>query len=344
MTTADLSKMIGTLTESLEDYLEIIYQLLQTNKVARVRDIALAKDVKTSSVTSALNRLAKEGLVDYRAREYVDLTDAGREFAFRIYQRHLFLKRFLTELLQVDEATAEQDACSMEHFISVTTLDRIASFIEFISYCPRVGEELLSDFRDCWLKDTQHPDKCKDVTKCGIWKQQNMLSDKLGIMRLSELEQGARGHIARIIGHDEQRKSLILRGLFPPTSIQIRTILKDGSFDIIVSGEDKKINAIEADMVYVWLSKEYGSQQNNNGNQTVRLSELAPGNSFKVVRLMAKGEIRQRLLDMGFVKGAEGKMLREALLKDPIEIEIDGYLLLLRRAESADVIVERVDV
>ncbi len=344
MTPDNNPKMIGSLTESLEDYLEIIYQLVQTNKVARVRDIAKAKDVKTSSVTSALNRLAKEGLVDYRAREYVDLTDTGREFAFRIYQRHLFLKRFLVDLLQVDEETAEQDACSLEHSISVTTLERIASFIEFISYCPRVGETLLSDFRTCWLKGTQDPDQCKDTEKCGIWKQQNMLSAKLGIMRLSELEQGASGHIARIIGPDAQRKSLIRHGFLPPTSIQIRTILKDGSFNVTVSGEEKTLSPDETEMVYVWVSKEHDPQLSRNGFHTINLSDLTPGESFQVKRLTAKGEIRQRLMDMGLVKGAGGKMLREALLKDPIEVEIDGYLLSLRRAEAADVIVEKSGV
>ena len=51
---------IGQLSESLEDYVEIIYNLIEENKVARVRDIAKAKDVKMSSVVSALKRLDQE--------------------------------------------------------------------------------------------------------------------------------------------------------------------------------------------------------------------------------------------------------------------------------------------
>lgn len=332
---------IGSLTESLEDYLEIIYQLVQNSKIARVRDIAIAKDVKTSSVTSALNRLAKEGLVDYQAREYVDLTDKGREFAFRIHQRHTFLKRFLVELLQVDEKTAEQDACSLEHAISLTTLERMASFIEFITYCPRVSPTLLSDFRDCWLHETQNPLECKDTIECGIWKEKNKLSAKLGINRLSELEQGASGYVARIIGPDDQRKSLIQRGLLPPASILVQRILKDGSIEIIVSGEEKLVSSEEAQMVYAWISKDSISITSGETLPTHRLSQLEPGNSFIVESLTAKGEIRQRLLDMGFIKGSTGKMVREALLKDPIEIEINGYYLSLRRAEASEIIVER---
>ncbi|HEB84381.1 MAG TPA: metal-dependent transcriptional regulator, partial [Bacteroidetes bacterium] len=83
--------LVGRLSESLEDYLEAVFRLLQKQKVARVRDIARLKGVKTSSVTSALQRLSREGLVEYHAREYVDLTPEGRELGFRLYQRHIFL-------------------------------------------------------------------------------------------------------------------------------------------------------------------------------------------------------------------------------------------------------------
>ena len=142
---------VGALTESLEDYLEIIFRLVQEHKVARVRDIAKAKDVKTSSVVSALQRLAKEGLVEYQAREYVDLTEEGRELAFSIDQRHHFLKTFLSDLLQVDPETAEKDACSLEHALSLSTMERLAAFTEFITYCPKVDHDLVIHFRDNWL-------------------------------------------------------------------------------------------------------------------------------------------------------------------------------------------------
>jgi Fe2+ transport system protein FeoA len=52
------------------------------------------------------------------------------------------------------------------------------------------------------------------------------------------------------------------------------------------------------------------------------------------------GEIRRRLMDMGFVRGATGKVLREALLRDPIELEMLGYRVSLRRAEAREIYVE----
>jgi DtxR family Mn-dependent transcriptional regulator len=86
---------IGQLSESLEDYLEIIFTLAEKYHVARVKDIALAKKVKMSSVTSALKRLAKIGLADYEAREFVVLTPAGDDLARRLLNRHNFLTGFL---------------------------------------------------------------------------------------------------------------------------------------------------------------------------------------------------------------------------------------------------------
>lgn len=123
---------IGHLSESLEDYIEIIYNLIEENKVARVRDIARAKDVKMSSVVSALKRLDQEGLVKYEAHEFVELTETGRDLAVRLLRRHNFLTRFLVDVLQIDPDTAEHDACQMEHAISPETMHRLYEFGEYL--------------------------------------------------------------------------------------------------------------------------------------------------------------------------------------------------------------------
>jgi ferrous iron transport protein A len=56
--------------------------------------------------------------------------------------------------------------------------------------------------------------------------------------------------------------------------------------------------------------------------------------SARVVRLAARGAIGQRLSDMGFVEGTAVKLIRAAPLGDPLEVEIQDYLLSLRRAEA----------
>lgn len=72
------------------------------------------------------------------------------------------------------------------------------------------------------------------------------------------------------------------------------------------------------------------------------LSDLPLNQKFKIIRLHANGEIRRRLIDMGFISGTEGVMLREALLKDPVEIQIKGYKISLRRNEAQKIEVEQI--
>lgn len=79
--------------------------------------------------------------------------------------------------------------------------------------------------------------------------------------------------------------------------------------------------------------------QNQTAATTVRLSDLQPGASGTVVQVQAQGTIRQRLLEMGFVRGASLKVEKLAPLGDPMELVIKGYHLSLRREESACILV-----
>jgi len=86
----------------------------------------------------------------------------------------------------------------------------------------------------------------------------------------------------------------------------------------------------------------HGQGRRHRHGQTIglTLADLENGKSFRVLRIAATGEIRQRLIDMGFIRGATGRVLRKALLKDPIELEMLGYKVSLRRAEAREITVE----
>ena len=83
----------SALTPALEDYLETIFELQRSGKVARVRDIAAARNVKAGSVSPAMRRLADLGLIKYRQRDYIDLTEEGEFAARRVMSRHRVLLR-----------------------------------------------------------------------------------------------------------------------------------------------------------------------------------------------------------------------------------------------------------
>ncbi len=132
---------IGALSESLEDYLEVIYQLVQEKKVARVRDIAARKGVKMSSVVGALRRLSAAELIFYQAREFVEMTEAGEELARLLLARHEFLTKFFVDILGVDAVQAEDEACSVEHVLSPTTMRRLRRFSTYVDHCPDLKDK-----------------------------------------------------------------------------------------------------------------------------------------------------------------------------------------------------------
>jgi len=72
----------------------------------------------------------------------------------------------------------------------------------------------------------------------------------------------------------------------------------------------------------------------------IKLSELKEGETGIVVDVKGDAEMKKRFFSMGIIKGAEIKMIRNAPLKDPIEFQIRGYFLSLRRNEAENVIVE----
>ena len=83
------------LSESLEDYLEIILNLEQAQKVARAKDIAAKMGVQRGSVTSALKSLKEKKLINYEPYSFVTLTPQGKKLAKEITRRHAVLKDFL---------------------------------------------------------------------------------------------------------------------------------------------------------------------------------------------------------------------------------------------------------
>ena len=64
------------------------------------------------------------------------------------------------------------------------------------------------------------------------------------------------------------------------------------------------------------------------------LDQIAVGNDFVISTVCASGEIRRRLVDMGFVSGTRGTLLRRALLGDPIEVSLGTYRIAVRRSEA----------
>ena len=115
--------------ESAEDYLEKILMLKKAKGVVRSIDIANMMGYSKPSISIAMKHLRENGYVTMDKDNFIDLTDAGREIAERIYFRHRTLMDFL-EKLGVSPETAEKDACKIEHDISDESFDKLRAFLE----------------------------------------------------------------------------------------------------------------------------------------------------------------------------------------------------------------------
>ena len=134
------------ITESMENYLEVILELQEKNTVARAGDIADRLGVQRGSVTGLLKKLESLGMINYQPYSFITLTPKGKRLARDVAHRHATLKDFLVNVLRIDPQTAEKSACRMEHGIDKKTLERLVCFIEYIHVCPRAGDEWLDSF------------------------------------------------------------------------------------------------------------------------------------------------------------------------------------------------------
>jgi len=121
----------AALSESLQDYLEVVYLLVQRHGVARMKEIASLVGVGKSSATGAIQTLVERGLANHDPYQYVTLTERGEAAGREVARRHRILKQFLMQVLGVLEEQAETAACKMEHAIKGDVLDRFLSFLKF---------------------------------------------------------------------------------------------------------------------------------------------------------------------------------------------------------------------
>jgi DtxR family Mn-dependent transcriptional regulator len=112
--------------KSSEDYLEAMLMMREKHGIIRSIDIAEELGVTKPSVSIASKRLRENGYITMDKDSLITLTEKGMAIAARIYERHKLLTSYLISI-GVSEKTAREDACKIEHDISVETFEAIKS-------------------------------------------------------------------------------------------------------------------------------------------------------------------------------------------------------------------------
>jgi len=133
-------------TQSIEDYLEAVYNSIQKRGHARTNEIASDLDVKAPSVTEMFQRLKERGLINYRKYRGVTLTPKGKKIAKEVKETHEDIKKLL-QFLGIPEKRAERDACKAEHNLSKPTIEKLNRFVKFLSERPEESQQLKNKFR-----------------------------------------------------------------------------------------------------------------------------------------------------------------------------------------------------
>ena len=237
---------VGSISESLEDYLETIYHLIEIRRFARMKDIADDRNVSMASVSNAMKRLAREGLVEHVSRGIVLLTAEGEKLAREIIRRHEFVRDFLVSVLRVPVEIAEKDACSFEHSMSPETFNRMVTFFEFVTAC---GDNIQSHFDEYrqFLQKAVPEDFC-DRPNC----RRRHRGHRLPNHRLTDLKPGEKGVVSRICASAMIRQRLIDMGVLPKVEITLLRVAPLGDpLEVTLRGYNLSLRKEEAAAVFL---------------------------------------------------------------------------------------------
>lgn len=218
-------------TGNREDYLINILRLTEGDGVAKTTELASFMNVSPASVSEMVKILANEGLVRYEKYKGMSLTEEGLNYARQLRKKHHVLEKFLMDYLNVDHATAHEEACKMEHAISSDSAIRM---------CHMMGTPVDSDCQSC-------VSPCKAASD-GV----------MNVMPLNRLALNESGRIIYIKSDDsEVVKKLISMGFVPGREISVETILSDGGPRILRMGDSSvALDYRLASFVYVDYSSE----------------------------------------------------------------------------------------
>ena len=233
---------IGELPEKQEDYLEIIFYLIDQKKNVNKQDIIAENGLAAPEVDAILQTLQQHGFIQENAQE-IKLTLKGEDLARRLVLRHEFLARYLTEMLYVSPTVAEKDAHAIMHHLSLETIDRMVAFFEYLRVCPNAGPELIKNFGNCCiLKRDNEELSCTNSESCP-------LASRLKKARsLIDLKPGEKGRILRVTARGAIRRRLIDMGVLPDVEVEMQSVAPlGGAIKIKMKGYHLTLRKTEAE-------------------------------------------------------------------------------------------------
>ena len=318
------------MSESMQMYLVTIARERVDGQPLPLSRLAEALKISPVSVNEMCRKLQEHGLVTYRPYVGVSLTAEGEERANYVLRRHRLWEVFLVSSLGFSYQEAHEAACELEHSTPDKVADRLDIYLDYPSTNPEGA----------------------------IIPRGELGQPARSLIPLTKMTAGQSGHIVNCQADDGTRRYLNEQGMRAGAQITIMAVTDES---LLIQAGDKRI-ALTRDMgaaihVEPTTQDEYHADASSNHTPstheeakvnkahastiaTLPLSQLKVGQRAIVVRVSGKGAVKQRMMDMGLVPGSEVQVVRMAPLGDPIEFEVKGYRLSLRKSEAKAIIVE----
>ena len=139
--------MNNNLSASLEDYLELICNLLKSSENVKAVEIAKRMNISRASVSEALSKLAEKQLIIYEGHKGITITPEGLKRAKDVIKKHKTFTAFFYETLGLEKKEAEENACKIEHVISDSLFNRIRNFQK---YCMK-NKDFINEFKKGYM-------------------------------------------------------------------------------------------------------------------------------------------------------------------------------------------------
>lgn len=294
----------------LEDALKFIFDCEYNKVTCDVNSIAGHLNIRIDKAGHLINRLSALDLIAM-TNQSVALTDAGRSYALRIVRVHRIWERYLADETSVAQADWHNEACKIEHQVSLADTEKLAA---------QIGNPVFDP----------HGDPIPTI--------KGELPDQKG-KSLSNMQKGEMG---RIIHLEDEPKSiyeqLVVLGLYLGMQVYV-TDVTDKKITFVADGEECALTPFFAGSITV---EELEAETVQTPKQDL-LSSLGIGELAEIAGISpnCRGQQRRRLMDLGIIPGSQISAVMKSASGDPVGYRVLGTTIGIRKQQADLVFINR---
>lgn len=295
----------------MEDILKQLYHSENDGRKMDMNGLTALLTFKNDQIVEMVNQMTINELIKFD-KDFLKLTDQGREYALRIVRVHRLWEKYLAEKTGFEKTEWHERAEKMEHQLNYEETDKLAM---------ELGNPIFDPHGD------PIPSKKGEIAK--------LKGEALPTLKINSIGR---------ITHIEDEPEVIYKQILAENihiGSQIRIVENNAKRIVFYAeGEEFKLAPIVAANITVVVLNEENIIEDNRS----RLSSLNENETAKIIGISkeCRGENRRRLLDLGFVKGADISIDLLSPLKNPKAYLIKGTSIALRNSQASHILIQKI--